>query len=67
MDYHRASCDLLWCWIHNQKVVGLTPISASCFMWDNIRMQDVNLDCASLYPVVKWVPNSKGYWFMYLA
>ena len=41
---------LVGCWIHTPKVVGSTPISASCFMRDNILGQDANLDCASLYP-----------------
>ena len=41
---------LVGCWTHNPRVVGLTPGDADCFMWDNILGQDVNLDCASLYP-----------------
>ena len=43
---------LVGCWNHNPRDVGLIPGDANCFMWDNILGQDFNLDCASLHPGV---------------
>ena len=43
---------LVVCWTHNPTVMGSIPITADCFIWDNIFGQDAYLDCASPYPGV---------------
>ena len=58
---------LVGCWTHNPRVMGLIPTDANWFMWENIlgKMSSWTVPLSTQGTI--WVPSYMGYWLLCLA